>query len=83
MGKLNVKAFGFACGLTWGLGMFLLGIIDMLTYWGDAWGALMSTVYIGYEPTIVGSLIGGAWGFVDAGIAGLAIAWFYNKFSKK
>ena len=82
MARLDVKAFGLACGLLWGLAMFLLGIIDMLTKWGDGWGALMSTVYIGYQPTIIGSLIGGLWGFVDAGIGGLVLAWLYNKFAK-
>jgi len=44
MAKLNVKAFGFACGITWGGAMFVLGIADIFTTWGDAWGALMSTI---------------------------------------
>ena len=82
MAKLNVKAFGLACGITWGAAMFMLGIMDMFTTWGDAWGALMSSMYIGYQPTITGSIIGGIWGFFDAGIGGLAVAWLYNKFAK-
>ena len=82
MAKLNVKAFGLACGITWGAGMFLIGIIDIFTVWADAWGALMATVYIGYSPTVIGSIIGGIWGFFDAGIGGAILAWLYNKFAK-
>ena len=79
---LNVKAFGLACGLTFGGAMMLLGIVDIFTAWGDAFGAVMSTVYIGYSPTILGSLIGGLWGFVDAGCGGVIIAWLYNRLAK-
>jgi hypothetical protein len=82
MGKLNVKAFALACGICWGGGMFILGILDTISTWGDAWGALMATIYLGYSPTILGSIIGGIWGFIDAGIGGMVIAWLYNKFSK-
>lgn len=82
MAKLNVKAFGLAFGITWGAGMFLLGIADTFSTWGDAWGQMMATVYLGYAPTITGSIIGGIWGFIDAGIGGLVIAWLYNKFAK-
>jgi len=83
MGKLNTKAFGLACGVLWGGSMFVLGIFDTVSTWGDTWGALMATVYLGYKPTILGSLIGGIWGFIDAGIGGLVLAWLYNKFSKQ
>jgi len=81
MAKINVKAFGLALGLTWGFAMFLLGVADIFTSWGDGWGALMSTIYIGYSPTLIGSLIGGIWGFCDAGIGGVVVAWLYNKLS--
>jgi hypothetical protein len=82
MAKLDVKAFGLAMGITWGGAMFLLGIVDIFTAWGDWFGLIMSTVYIGYSPTLVGSIIGGIWGFCDAGIGGVVIAWLYNKLAK-
>lgn len=81
--KINVKAFGLACGLVWGFCAFLLGIINIFACWGDAWVKLMSSMYIGYNQTILGSIIGGLWGFADAGIGGLVIAWLYNKFAQK
>ena len=80
--KLNVKAFGLACGIVWGLGMLSLGFLNTFGNWGAGIESAMATLYLGYKPTLVGSIIGGAWGFVDAGIGGLAIAWLYNKFAK-
>lgn len=80
--KLNIKAFALACGIVWGLCMFSIGIIDMFTTWGDTLGNIMSTLYIGYKPTVIGSIIGGIWGFADAGIGGACVAWLYNKLAK-
>ena len=83
MGKLDVKAFGLACGIVWGAAMFLLGVIDIFSSWGKGWTDLMATLYIGYAPTPIGSVIGALWGFFDAGIGGAAVAWLYNKFSSR
>lgn len=82
MGKLNVKALGLSLGITWGVGAFLMGILSMCFNWGTPGVELLSSMYIGYDATIRGSLIGAAWGFVDADIWGILIAWIYNKFSK-
>jgi len=82
MAKLDVRAFGVALGVAWGGAMFVLGVIDIFTVWGDAFGAVMATCYLGYSPTLVGSIIGGLWGFCDAGIGGVVFAWLYNKLAK-
>jgi hypothetical protein len=85
--KLNVKAFGLACGLIWGLGLFFL------TWWVIAFeGAtqqitMIGHLYRGYRISPVGSIIGLVWGFFDALIGGVVFAWLYNllagHFSKK
>ena len=80
--KLDVKAFGLAVGIVWGGAMFLLGISVMLFNWGTAWLNLLSSCYIGYKATFLGSIIGGIWGLIDAGIGGIIVAWLYNKFAK-
>jgi hypothetical protein len=82
MDKINVKAFGLACGVLWGGAMLIAGLIDTASTWGDAWGEVVASVYLGYTPTILGSIIIGIWGFVTAGIWGLILAKLYNKFSK-
>ena len=82
MAKVDVKALGLSLGIVWGAAMFLLGLMVMFFSWGIAWVELMSSLYIGYKATFLGSIIGGIWGFVDAGIAGVIIAWLYNKLLK-
>ena len=79
--KLNVKALGLACGIVWSACCFCLGIMAMFN-WGNALVDVLGSMYIGYKATVLGSIIGGIWGFFDAGIGGLVIAWLYNKLAK-
>jgi len=76
--KLCPVKFGFAFGLIWGLGMLLVGWAAWLWDFGTPFVTLWGSVYKGFEPTLVGGLIGGAWGFVDFFIFGLLVAWVYN-----
>ncbi len=82
MNKLDAKAFGISCGFVWGFAMFFLGIFDIFSTWGCGITQLMSSLYIGYQPTFIGSIIGALWGFVDAGIGGFVLITLYNKFAK-
>lgn len=81
--KLNIKAFSLACGLLWGIGLFVL------TWWIIAFdGAtaeitLIGKLYRGYRITPVGSIVGLAWGFFDGLIGGAIFAWLYNFLSTK
>lgn len=77
--KFDVKAFALACGIIWGLSLFLL------TWWVIAFeGASGNTtpiglVYRGYAISPAGSVIGLAWGFLDGVIGGAVFAWLYNR----
>jgi hypothetical protein len=82
MPKVDVKALGLSCGIMWGSAMLILGLLNTFSTWGSGLEELMGTLYIGYKPTIVGSLIGGIWGFFDAGVGGVILGWLYNKFSR-
>ncbi len=42
--------------------------------------AVLSSLYIGYAPSFVGSVAGTVWAFVDGFIGGVIIAWLYNRF---
>ena len=83
MAKLDTKAFSWALGLVWGGVTFLLGLLDTLYFWGSSWGKMMTMVYIGYRPTIIGSIIGAIWGFVYAALLGFAVAWLYNRLAEE
>ena len=82
MAKLDIKAFGLALGIVWGAAMFLLGLTTMWWNWGEGLQFIFGTLYIGYKPTFLGSIIGGVWGFIDAGIGGVVVAWLYNKLTR-
>ena len=76
--KLNIKAFALACGLIWGLGVFLL------TWWIIAFdGAtgevpFIGKIYRGYTISPAGSVIGLIWALLDGAIGGAIFAWLYN-----
>jgi hypothetical protein len=76
--KLNTRAFGLACGIIWGFGLFAL------TWWIMAFdGAtgeptLIGHVYRGYNISPAGSIAGLAWGFLDGLVGGVVFAWLYN-----
>lgn len=76
--QLDVKAFALACGVIWGLGVFVL------TWWIIAFeGATGNTtvlglVYRGYSVSAAGSFVGLVWGFFDGVVGGAIFAWLYN-----
>jgi hypothetical protein len=76
--KLNIKAFSFTCAIIWGLGIFLI------TWWlviieGSGGTTFIGRVYLGYEISPLGSIIGLIWGLVDGLIGGAIFAWLYNR----
>ena len=81
--KLNVKAFGLALGIFWSAALIIMGIVAMIMPdYGENFVRALSTKYIGYAATLPGIIIGAVWGFADAGIGGLVLAWLYNKLAK-
>ncbi len=81
--KLNLKAFALACGLLWGVAVFIMAW--WLIYWEglpaegvDPDPTALGRVYIGFSISPLGSVIGLAWGFVDGAIGGAIFAWLYN-----
>lgn len=77
--KLSVCALGFALGITWALGVALLGILSWkFNQYGDVFVQALSSVYIGYGSTPQGIVIGTGWALIDGFICGVIIAWLYN-----
>lgn len=79
--KLSVCNLGLAVGLVWGLAMFVTVYLSIWFGLGIPFVEIFSTIYIGYDFTPVGSLLGLFWGFLDGFIGGALIAFFYNLFS--
>jgi hypothetical protein len=79
--KLNPMALGLSLGIMWGVSMLIMGLVAYYFMFGTPFVTAMGGIYVGYEPSITGSIIGGVIGFIDAFIGGLMIAWLYNCFS--
>lgn len=76
--KLSVCNLGMAIGVVTGLGAFVCGLLSMFFGFGVAVVDVSSTLYYGYEATLLGSLFGLFWGFVHGFIVGALIAFIYN-----
>ena len=79
MQPLSMKGLALALGLTWGAGILLLGLAGSLG-WGRPLVEVLGSGYLGYGPSLGGSLIGALWAFVDGAVGGILIAWLYNRF---
>lgn len=79
--KLSPVALGLSLGILWGVSVLILGLIATYYAYGKPFVAAVGGLYIGYEPTILGSLLGGLIAFIDFFICGLIIAWLYNLFA--
>lgn len=79
--KMSPVGLGMSLGVLWGLSIFGMGLITYFYSYGKPFVEAIAAVYLGYEPSIKGSIIGGVIGFIHAFITGFLIAWLYNKFS--
>ncbi|HUY69359.1 MAG TPA: bacteriophage holin [Alphaproteobacteria bacterium] len=81
MNKCQPLALGVAIGVVWALYVLGAGLCAM---WG--WGVdlvnVLGSLYVGYKASIPGAIIGGVWAFADGFVAGVVIAWVYNKVAK-
>ena len=76
--KLNILAFALACGIIWGLLLFVITwwIIAFEGATGDR--TIIGLVYRGYNISPAGSFIGLLWALADAFVGGAIFAWLYN-----
>lgn len=81
--KLNVRAFSLACGLLWGLGIFLLTWWIIIFNGATGETTLIGEIYRGYSITAQGSIIGLMWGLIDGLIGGAVFAWLYNRLANR
>ena len=81
--KLNTKALAFASGSLWGLGLFILTLLNLYIggYAGEFLLSIVS-VYPGYSLSFAGAFVGAIYGFIDGFIGAFVFAWLYNRFVK-
>ena len=82
--KLSVKAAAISCGLIWGACVLSCGVINMMTpSYGRRFLRMMSSLYPGFHAsrTVPDVIVGTAYGFTDAAVAGALYAILYNRFA--
>jgi hypothetical protein len=77
MEKLSIKALAIGLGVAWAICMLFVGWSSTFG-WGNRFVEMMSSVYIGFKPGLLGGIIGAIWGFIDGAIGGAIIAFIYN-----
>ena len=77
--QLSPNKLAFSFGLIWGLGMLLVGWLGWLFNYGLMFVHAMGSIYIGFQPSFAGGVIGAVWGFVDFFIFIWLCASVYNK----
>ncbi len=82
MKKFNVMTFAIAAGITWGFAMLILGWISVGGY-GKGIVQTFGSLYIGFEPGLLGGIIGGLLGFIDGAIGGAIFAFIYNLITRE
>ncbi|MBS1266126.1 MAG: hypothetical protein MAG795_00091 [Candidatus Woesearchaeota archaeon] len=79
--QIDLKAMALSCGIICGAYVFLIGILASFGY-GIAIVNLLSSLYLGFDATFVGALIGAIYAFIDGAVAALLFGWLYNNLSK-
>ena len=82
MNSLKIVPFGIAGGVVWGSFLASIAITSMFG-WGQGLVPPFSTLYIGYNASVIGAAIGFMWAFVDGFVAGIMFAWLYNYFVRE
>lgn len=76
--KLSPLGLGLALGIMWALSILITGLAGMHFDWGEEFIDVMGSVYVGFEASVKGSLVGAGWALLDGFIGGFILAWLYN-----
>ena len=75
---INVLGLSLGFGVAWGLSLFALGILSWQFGWGEKLMEIHSSIYVGFGPSLMGSLKGLLWGLADGFIGGFVVAIVHN-----
>ncbi|MFH0758461.1 MAG: hypothetical protein V2B15_14330 [Bacteroidota bacterium] len=80
--KLNKRAFALSSGIILGVVIFVITVVFIIFNQEGIQLAKLHKLFIGYQVTWVGAILGLLWGFVYGVISGWIFAWLYNKLEK-
>jgi hypothetical protein len=77
-GGVNPTVMGVAVGSVAAVYFFLIGVTATYLGWGGEIVTAFSTIFIGYDATLVGSFAGGLWALIEWFALGVIMAFVYN-----
>lgn len=81
--KLDAMKFGLAGGIITAVLTFALALGATFAGVGGAMIDSLASLYVGYEASIVGGLIGAVWAFVEGFVFFYMMAWLYDYLEAK
>ena len=75
---LDIKAFSLTFGLIFSIAVIILSLKVMLLGGGAGLVALLGEFYIGYSVSLIGTIMGAIWAFVDGVILGVLFTLIHN-----
>jgi hypothetical protein len=80
--RIEAMNLGLAGGIIWGLSIFLMTLVSDATGYAREPLLLLGNIYLGYNISLLGSIIGLVYGFFDVFIALWLLAYIYNLLQK-
>jgi len=80
--KLNTRAFALSAGILLGVVILVITVLFIIFNQEGVQLAKLHKLFIGYQVSWVGAILGLLWGFVYGVIGGWIFAWLYNKLEK-
>ena len=84
--KLSVKSLVIAAALLKALCFLFVSLLNLvLPPYGGAFLALLTSMYLGYDPTAgpISVLVGTLYSLIAGAVAGALFGWLYNSFVEK
>jgi hypothetical protein len=79
MMRIHTKALALSSGVVCGGAVFIMTLLGTFFDYGLDFLVVLRSVYPGYSISIIGSIIGLLYGFLDGVIWFGLIGWFYNR----
>ena len=84
--KLSVKSLVIAAALLKALCFLFVSLLNLiLPPYGGAFLALLTSLYLGYDPTVgpISVLVGTVYSLIAGAVAGALFGWLYNSFVER
>ncbi|HAG62301.1 MAG: hypothetical protein CMF55_01985 [Legionellales bacterium] len=79
--RLKPVALGLAIAVLSALSLLFVVFTALCFGVGFPWLGIIASIYVGFNLSFIGIIIGLVWAIIDGFIAGIVLAWLYNAFS--